>query len=68
MNLAEKVAASAPLSIAATKRVLALAGSMTAEESWAQQEIEFAAVRASADNQEGIKAFLEKRAPHWQGK
>ena len=68
LTLAEKIAASAPLSIAATKRVLALCTTMTAEESWAQQELEFAPVRASEDNQEGLKAFLEKRAPRWHGK
>jgi acetyl-CoA C-acetyltransferase len=68
MTLAEKVAAAAPLSIEATKRVLALCNTLAESESWEQQEIEFAPVRASQDTQEGLKAFLEKRAPVWRGK
>ena len=66
--LATRIASHAPLSIAATKRVLALRESATEAESWALQEREFERVRGSEDYREGLEAFAQKRPPVFRGR
>jgi enoyl-CoA hydratase/carnithine racemase len=66
--LAQRIAANAPLSVAASKRVLAAQSSISIEDAWRAQESEFEQVRNSADYCEGIEAFAEKRKPNFQGK
>jgi acetyl-CoA C-acetyltransferase len=67
MTLAERIAANAPLSVAATKRVLTGHGAADMAAAWRSQDQEFAAVRSSADYREGIAAFLEKRPAKFTG-
>jgi enoyl-CoA hydratase len=67
IELAARIARNAPLALAATKRLLA-ASDRPAEEAWALQESELVAVKATADAQEGARAFAEKRAPRWSGR
>jgi crotonobetainyl-CoA hydratase len=71
LRLAERIAANAPLSVQASKRI-ALGikdGRMPGEEfSWELCGSESAAVGRSEDAREGPRAFAEKRAPHWQGR
>ena len=71
LELAEKVAACAPVAVQASKRVARgiVDGTTPAERaSWALSEAEMEKVTSSADVAEGIGAFLEKRQPVWQGR
>ncbi len=71
LELAEKVAACAPVAVQASKRVARgiVDGTTPAErESWALSKSEMAKVTSSADVAEGIGAFIEKRQPVWQGR
>jgi enoyl-CoA hydratase len=70
LTLADQIAASAPLSMRGHKRSL----NLVAEQQWLSEEAraEVAALEkaafASADLQEGMAAFAEKRTPDFQGK
>jgi enoyl-CoA hydratase/carnithine racemase len=68
MEWAQSLAARAPLSLAATKKVMRHA----ADHEWASaydMEAKFQGeLLGSDDNQEGIQAFFEKRKPTFTGK
>jgi enoyl-CoA hydratase len=66
-ELAGRVAANAPLAVAASKRVIAESPGWPAGEESARQGEIIGAVFASADAMEGAVAFAEKRAPVWRG-
>lgn len=67
LELADGIAAAAPLAVRASKRILAEAPDWPTDEKWDRQE-EFAGpVRESADAKEGTLAFAEHRAPVWRG-
>ncbi|MDH3047267.1 enoyl-CoA hydratase-related protein [Gordonia alkanivorans] len=72
LELAERIAANAPLAVQATKRIalgLSASGHRPAEElGWTMTSTEIMAVAASEDAKEGPRAFAEKRAPIWQGR
>lgn len=68
LEWAQSLAARAPLSLAATKRVMRLA----ADHEWAaaydvESELQ-GQLLGSEDNKEGIQAFFEKRVPRFKGK
>jgi enoyl-CoA hydratase len=65
--LARRIVANAPLSVAASKRVIVEQQDWTSDEMFARQKEITDPVLASADAQEGSAAFTEKRAPHWTG-
>jgi enoyl-CoA hydratase/carnithine racemase len=66
-QLAAEIAALAPLSISGHKRALNLvAGELTSHSRQEIEELEAAAFQ-SADLQEGLTAFAEKRAPQFRG-
>jgi enoyl-CoA hydratase len=67
IELAERITANAPLSIAATKEVIVKSADWTAESIWSNQEQIIGPVFGSADAREGASAFAEKRAPVWRG-
>ena len=68
LELAEEIAANAPLALAASKQILIRSVDWSLDEQFERQR-EFAdPVRESADAKEGARAFIEKRAPQWTGR
>jgi enoyl-CoA hydratase len=68
MELAERIARNAPLSVAASKEIVKATLGMTDAEGWEYQKPLFAKVFTSEDAKEGSRAFAEKRAPIWTGR
>jgi enoyl-CoA hydratase len=68
LRLAERVAANAPLGVAASKQVVRGVAGLTDREAWEFQSPIMESVFASADAQEGPRAFAEKRTPRWSGR
>ncbi len=66
-DLAGRVAANAPLAVAASKRVIAESDDWSSEEMWDRQDEITGPVFGSKDAMEGAAAFAEKRAPNWSG-
>lgn len=67
LELAEEVAANAPLALAASKQVLVRSVDWPLEEKFDRQEAYVDPVRQSADAREGASSFVEKRTPVWTG-
>jgi enoyl-CoA hydratase len=65
--LATRIAKNAPLSVAASKRMIADSFGRTEEEFWKHQGPLIRDIFASDDAKEGPRAFAEKRAPQWSG-
>jgi enoyl-CoA hydratase len=68
VELAERIARNAPLSLAVSKQVLRETQGRTEEEFWAFQGPMMQTIFGSADAREGSVAFAEKRAPAWTGR
>ncbi len=66
-ELARLIIANAPLSVAASKRVMVESRDWSLDEMFARQQEITGPVLASADAREGAAAFAEKRAPRWRG-
>jgi len=66
--LARRIIANAPLSVAASKRVMVEQQDWPLAEMWANQAAITGPVLASADAREGSAAFAERRPPVWQSK
>ncbi|SDH54264.1 enoyl-CoA hydratase-related protein [Pseudonocardia oroxyli] len=66
--LAEVVAANGPLGVRATKQLVRAAAGAPADDVWRMQDAIQPSVFASVDAKEGASAFVEKRAPVWQGR
>jgi enoyl-CoA hydratase/carnithine racemase len=67
-QLAERIAANAPLSVLAAKRTAYLSASHGRAEAYDRAEEIWAPVYRSEDAQEGPLAFREKRTPVWSGR
>ncbi|MFI9503910.1 crotonase/enoyl-CoA hydratase family protein [Nocardia sp. NPDC052566] len=70
LELAETIAANAPLSVRASKRIIHRVndfGSDWDRPIWQMSVEEATPVFVSADAKEGPRAFAEKRAPQWRG-
>jgi enoyl-CoA hydratase len=68
LALAQAIARGAPLSVAAGKASLLAAMSLGCDEGLRNAKALYEPVYASADAQEGPRAFSEKRAPRWTGR
>ena len=67
-RLARRIIANAPMSVAASKRVMVEQQDWTLEEMFARQAEITGHLLASEDAREGATAFAEKRAPNWVGR
>ena len=66
-ELADEIAACAPLAVEATKAIVRSTRGLPLAEAWAAAEPEVRRVAASDDAREGPRAFVEHRAPEWTG-
>jgi enoyl-CoA hydratase/carnithine racemase len=67
-SLAERIAANAPLSVAAARKTVRLIAEHPLEEAYQQAERIWEPVYLSEDAQEGPAAFRDKRPPVWKGR
>lgn len=68
LDLAERIAENAPLSVRHSKDVMRRAAELPEAEAWRVSDAAVGVVFSSADAMEGPVAFAEKRKPNWQGK
>ncbi len=66
-DLAGELAAMPPIAVAGVLRCVVRAEHMTLEESLAEERRAVMATMGTKDQREGMKAFLEKRRPHFTG-
>lgn len=66
-KLAKRIVANAPMSLAASKRVIVEQRDWSLDEIWERQEAITRPVLDSNDAKEGARAFAEKRAANWRG-
>ncbi|GGO68068.1 crotonase/enoyl-CoA hydratase family protein [Nonomuraea cavernae] len=67
IELARRIAANAPLAVAATKKVIIESQDWSLEEMFSKQGAIVNPVFGTKDAMEGAAAFAEKRAPQWKG-
>jgi enoyl-CoA hydratase/carnithine racemase len=67
LEIARRIASHAPLAVRAGKRIQRLARTWPADEAFDRQRPLSEPVMASADAQEGARAFAERRRPRWTG-
>ncbi|WP_224389714.1 enoyl-CoA hydratase/isomerase family protein [Pseudonocardia sp. ICBG1293] len=67
-RLADRIAANAPLSVAAAKRTAYLSAHHPRDEAYARAEEIWEPVYRSEDAQEGPAAFRDRRPPVWKGR
>ncbi len=67
MGLAQRIATNAPLAVAAAKRSMLLGAGLPVGEGQRLEATLFRTLVSSRDFKEGIRAFLENRAPDYQG-
>ncbi len=65
---AEEVAANPPLAVAAAKRAMRFGLDSTFEANAHHMMAELRTLMRSADFEEGVKSFVEKREPHFEGR
>ena len=68
LELAGKIASKSPLTVKVAKEALRASERMSIEDGIAYERDLFCLCFASADKEEGVKAFLEKRPAQWTGR
>ena len=68
MELAAKIAAKSPLTLRVAKEAIRASQRMAVEEGILYERDLFCLCFSSADKDEGVAAFLEKRAAQWKGR
>jgi len=68
MQIAQRVAANAPVAVQQIKRTVIAASGVTLDEGYVLEDAAKAVVMATDDAREGPRAFMEKRAPRYQGR
>lgn len=68
IEIAELIAANAPLSLKMTKEIMHLAPSMSLEDAMRYCDISYRFIEKTEDGVEGPLAFVEKRKPNWKGR
>lgn len=68
IELAERIAANAPLSVRISKEIVCASADWSNDEAFDRQAELAAEALGSADAQEGVRAFAEHRDPGWQGR
>jgi enoyl-CoA hydratase len=67
LSLAAEIAARAPLALAAAKRAINNAYEYSLSAGLVEERNLFHDLFDTADQKEGMQAFIEKRKPHWRG-
>lgn len=68
LKLAEEIASRAPVAVRVAKKMINLAYERSMKDGLREEKQEFYNLFATEDQKEGMKAFVEKRKPNWQGK
>lgn len=68
LALAAKIASSAPLAVAASRKIVLASAYSDDETLKTMSNRAIAQVMRSEDTKEGLTAFIEKRAPRWKGR
>ena len=68
LELAERLAENAPLSVAASKEIVHDSIGRPEAESWKAQDAYMGKIFGSEDAKEGATAFAQKRKPEWKGR
>ncbi|MCL4129837.1 UNVERIFIED_CONTAM: hypothetical protein GTU68_034069 [Idotea baltica] len=68
VSLAERIIRNAPLSVSASLELMRAASQEAEQDLWAMNDRLWADVVSSDDAREGPTAFIEKRAPQWNGR
>ena len=67
LTLAAEIAARAPLAVRLAKRMINRSFEQPLSEGIVEEQQEFFKLFSSQDQKEGMRAFIEKRPPQWQG-